>query len=195
MRIVVPVTPLLAAALEGAEAYLARLDTSSGKDEPKIDGTLVKDRLHFEEAVGVLEKLVHALLSGMAAAPLSGPQPLGARVTFTSDDSLNAQLFSSVDYLRDDASKTLEAGRDSWNKWGCDLTRVTQDELKRLYSKINSSIQVSAKADLSALQDKGVSFLLDAATALSKAVADSERGAQAEEIPASGMTAAQNYGD
>jgi hypothetical protein len=178
MKIVIPVTAQLRDELENAEAYLARYTTDSGRDQPKMDGKPVKDSVHFEEAAGALEGLTQAMLSGMAAAPLarSNHRPdsvSGARVAFTSDDSLNAELFRAVDYLRTNVTMLL-ATPTALDQWKSNHTRTTVDELKRLYAKINSSIQACAKSDLSALQDTGISHLLDAAAALSKAVANSQ---------------------
>jgi hypothetical protein len=193
MKIVIPVTPKLAVELAGAESYLARVDTRSGREQPKLDGQHMKDRLHFDEAAGVLEGVARAMLDSMAAAPLTGRvQPTGARVAFRSGDSLNTELFRVVDRLRCEVSQLLEAGTDNLDQWSSQHTRKVLDDLMHLYAKINSSIQACAKADLATLQDTSLNHLLEAAGALARAVDRSRvkaSAAVAEDVVATAATA------
>lgn len=169
MKIIIPVTPKLAAELAATEQYLSRLDNSYGEDKPKLDGKNVNDNSHFIGAAAVLEKLVGAMMAGMGAAPLTGPKFIGARVAFTSDDQLNAELFRAVDYLREDVHHLLQ-NRKELAAYSSNHTRTVISELKRLYGMILGSIKAVAKGDLVALQNSSVNRLLDAAAALAKAV-------------------------
>ena len=166
MKITIPVTPELRSVLVTTEDFLSSVVTSTGADKPRRGGKDLNDRSDFAGVLDLLEGLVRTLLVAQSHVPLGKPVPAGARIVFTSDDSLNAELFRTVDYLNDAGAQGAALGANGRSQFKAANTIEALARLKALNDLILSSILVTAKADLYALSGFGVSTLLDTADTL-----------------------------
>ena len=142
-KMIVLVTPGLAAGLDAARSTLAELDTRKGG---------LNDQSDYATIVLSLEALVTNTLAAAAASPLIGVQPTGARIDVGFNTTLALTLNQAAAYLRGTASNLLVEGNLS--PYHDEATHEAHTLLKQVTHLIMDGVVKEARADLATLSWK-----------------------------------------